>query len=161
MTEENPVEYLRQLGANFAAWRRYSLLTNRELLRKMSESKYKITESSLSNFEAGKLADFVLAAMDEMCVPPEVLRDPPPEEEIMLKSVQVEGSEKEEPIEDQSDPADIDAASWVKFEKNTEEEKSKVTKNVESYAERHNLSNEARQDLIDMLTSPARALKTK
>lgn len=162
--EADPLEYLRQLGSNFAAWRRYNLLTNRELLRKLKREEPNLSENILSKFETGKLADFVQAAAEEMCMDVTDFLKPPPDKDTLVRDMRVIDVEEEltsEPIPEEYDEYQVDAMSWVKFDKNTDAEKFGVVDNVNSYAERVGLTDEERQDLIDMLIAPARAVKIR
>lgn len=166
INQDDPIEYLRKIGENFNSWRRYNLLYNRDLLRKVKTGDNKIDQSfkrmevSLSAFQTGNIADFLEAALEEMSLTSKDLLVSPPEVEILLKDA-LDPVEEDEAVAPSKENIDIDAASWVKYDKNTEAEKKEVIENIDKYVERHRLNEDARRNLVDMLTAPPRALKLK
>ena len=178
--EDDPVEYLRQLGKTFAEWRRYQLLSQRDLVRKTkSDQGFGFSESILSKFETGMLAAYVQAAADLMGIDPKELLHSPPDLDTLVRDhyqslpKETQPSEiRKELMEDLPTPKEdkpvikpgrpveeevIDAEAWVKYDKTHPDSVLGVMEKIDQFSDKAGLSVLQHDYLVGMLIGAARA----
>jgi hypothetical protein len=159
MSTDDPSEFLRQLGKNFAAWRRINLLSGPKLMKHL-DGKGAFSSQLLSKFENGKLSEFLEAAAEAMNMEVKDFLSAPPDEKTLIRDPYTMAKEETEPDPlpgPDDDELAFDAESWRKYNKNTDEEKMRAATKVLIVGHRKAYSRNEQSYLMGMLTGAPRA----
>lgn len=153
-------EFLRSLGKNFAAWRRFHLLSNDELHELIHQATgVKFDNSLISKFETGKLVEFIERAMDVMAIDIKelVVGPPAPEEHLIQDPNMVKPKEPIKRVYKGETEKEIDAEVWEPHDPFSTEIKQRMRGKIDAFADKRSLSATQADYLMDMLTGAPRA----
>jgi hypothetical protein len=147
--------FIRELGENFAAWRRYQLHDSDRLSKTINRLDPKFSETLLSRFEHGVLADFIQAAADALCISPETFLNPPPDSCDIIQLPDIDDDR------DLDEEREIENLSWSKWDRNNDAEKMAAFKVVLRYGESQGLTDAEQDYLARMLIAPPHSEQDK